>query len=272
MITKNERAFLYLLSQTKNLTKMKMVKLMFLVSKEQRLYDFVPYQYGPFSFQLYQDMRHLEREGYIAQTEDEVNFLERVYPKPYPHIQNAIDTCLGRFGNLSEKELVDYVYQQYPETTIFSNIKRLRNYYRNETGIATIGYEGRNIDRFLSLLVENKVGKLIDVRKNPYSMKYGYSKNQLSSALEKLGISYLHLPELGIESDQRRNLTEKGFTELFRRYSENLGEKEEILGAIKSMAQKEKVALMCFEAKAADCHRGVIARRFRDEGLEVTDL
>jgi len=31
MITKNERAFLYMLSKTKNLTKMKMVKLMFLV-------------------------------------------------------------------------------------------------------------------------------------------------------------------------------------------------------------------------------------------------
>ena len=44
MITKNERAFLYLLSQTKSLTKMTMVKLMFLASKERSLYDFVPYQ------------------------------------------------------------------------------------------------------------------------------------------------------------------------------------------------------------------------------------
>ena len=40
----------------------------------------------------------------------------------------------------------------------------------------TIGYKGRNIDKFLSILIENKIGKLIDVRKNPFSMKYGYRK------------------------------------------------------------------------------------------------
>lgn len=272
MITKNERALLFLLSQARSLTRMQLVKLMFLSSKERSLYDFVPYQYGPFSFQLYQDMRHLEREGYLTQTEDDVHFVERVFPKPDPWIQAGITSVINQFGGFREKDLVDYVYRQYPETTIFSKIKQLKTYYRNESGIVTIGYEGRNIDKFLSILVDNKVGKLIDVRKNPFSMKYGYSKNQLMSALEKLGITYLHLPELGIESDQRQNLTEKGFAELFRRYSEELGTKEDFLDTIKSLAQKEKVALMCFEAKATDCHRGRIAQRFRDEGLVVVDL
>lgn len=272
MITKNERALLFLLSQAKQLKRMQFVKLMFLASKERSLYDFVPYQYGPFSFQLYQDMRHLEREGYLTQTEDDVLFVERVFPKPDPYVQGGINSVFNQFGGFREKDLVDYVYHQYPETTIFSKIKQLKTYYRNESGIVTIGYEGRNIDKFLSLLVENKVGKLIDVRKNPFSMKYGYSKNQLMSALEKLGISYLHLPELGIESDQRQNLRGKGFIKLFQRYAVELAEKEDLLDTIKSLAQKEKVALMCFEAKESDCHRGVIARRFRDEGLDVVAL
>jgi uncharacterized protein (DUF488 family) len=272
MITKNERALLFLLSQTKSLTRMQLVKLMFIASKERSLYDFVPYQYGPFSFQLYQDMRHLEREGYLTQIEDDVHFVERVFPKPDPYIQGGITSVINQFEGFRERDLVDYVYRQYPEMTIFSKIKQLKTYYRNESGIVTIGYEGRNIDKFLSILVENKVGKLIDVRKNPFSMKYGYSKNQLMSALEKLGITYLHLPELGIESDQRQNLTEKGFAELFRRYAEELGTKEDLLDTIKSLAQKEKVALMCFEAQATDCHRSVIAQRFRDEGMDVVDL
>jgi uncharacterized protein (DUF488 family) len=272
MITKNERALLFLLSQTKSLKRMQFVKLMFLASKERSLYDFVPYQFGPFSFQLYQDMRHLEREGFLTQTEDEVHFVERVFPKPDPWIQGGITFVTNQFSGLPEKELVNYVYQQYPEMTIFSKIKQLKTYYRNESGIVTIGYEGRNIDKFLMILVENKVGKLIDVRKNPFSMKYGYSKNQLVSALEKLGITYLHLPELGIESDQRQNLSEKGFSELFRRYAKELGIKEDLLGTIKSLAQKEKVALMCFEAKESDCHRGMIAKRFREEGLDVVEL
>ncbi len=272
MITKNERALLFLLLQTKSLTRMQLVKLMFLAGKERSLYDFVPYQYGPFSFQLYHDMRHLEREGYLTQSEDDVHFVERVFPKPDPWIQIGITSVINQFGGFREKDLVDYVYRQYPEMTIFSKIRQLKTYYRNESGIVTIGYEGRNIDKFLTLLVENKVGTLIDVRKNPFSMKYGYSKNPLMSALEKMGISYLHLPELGIDSDQRKNLNEKGFAELFRRYALELGAKEDLLDIIKSLAQTEKVALMCFEANAADCHRGVIAQRFRDEGLEVVDL
>ena len=272
MITKNERAFLYLLSRVGNVKRMQLVKLMFLASKERSLYDFVPYQFGPFSFQLYQDMRHLEREGYITEMGDDVQVTGKVFPRPYPYIEHTIDAVVNRFGGFREKDLVEYVYRQYPEMTIFSKIKRLKDYYRNETGIVTIGYEGRNIDRFLQILIENKVGKLIDVRKNPFSIKYGYSKNQLSGALEKLGISYLHLPELGIVSDQRQNLTERKATELFQRYAQELGAKEDLLDTIKSLAQKEKVALMCFEAKESDCHRGVIAQRFRDEGLDVTDL
>ncbi|MDO9550098.1 MAG: DUF488 domain-containing protein [Methanoregula sp.] len=142
----------------------------------------------------------------------------------------------------------------------------------HETGIVTIGYEGRNLDQFLSILVENNVGKLIDVRKNAFSRKSGFSKNPLKSALEKRGVSYLHMPELGIESDQRQNLTKEGFSELFRHYAEELGTREDLLDTIRSLAQKERVALMCFEARETDCHRGVIARRFRNEGLDVVVL
>lgn len=272
MITKNERALLYLISQTMCLTRMKLVKIMFLASKERNLYDFVPYQYGPFSFQLYQDMRHLEREGYLSQTEEEVKFTNREFTKPDPFVRTSIDSCISRFGNYPEKDLVDYVYQTYPEMTIFSTIKRLKTYDRDETGIVTIGYEGRNIDKFLSFLIEKKVGKLIDVRKNPFSMKYGYSKNQLAGALDKLGISYLHIPDLGIDSSKRQNLTDKGYADLFRSYARELEGKEALLDNIRLLAQTEKVALMCFEAKASDCHRGVIAQRFRSEGLNVIDL
>jgi uncharacterized protein (DUF488 family) len=104
------------------------------------------------------------------------------------------------------------------------------------TGIVTIGYEGRNIDQFLSILVENKIRVLVDVRKNAFSRKIGFSKKQLITTLEMRGISYLHLPELGIESAQRQNLTKEGLIKLFRRYSQELHTKEELLTTIKSLA------------------------------------
>lgn len=143
---------------------------------------------------------------------------------------------------------------------------------QNETGIVTLGYEGRKLDQFLLILKGNNVCRLIDVRNNPFSMKPGYSKNQLAKALETIGVSYLHLPELGIESRRRRNLTKEGISSLFQCYERELDAKGNVLNRIKELAQKEKVALMCFEAEVTDCHRGVIAQRFRDEGLNVVDL
>ena len=141
-----------------------------------------------------------------------------------------------------------------------------------ETGIVTLGYEGRKIDQFLLILKGNHVSTLVDVRNNPFSMKPGFSKNQLAKALESIGVSYHHLPELGIESRRRRNLTADGISNLFQSYERELDSKENILNRIKDLAQKEIVALMCFEANVADCHRGVIARKFRNDGMDVVDL
>jgi uncharacterized protein (DUF488 family) len=151
-------------------------------------------------------------------------------------------------------------------------ITHLNTYHQDETGIFTIGYEGRSINQFLSILEGNHITKLIDVRNNPFSMKPGYSKNQLAKALENRGISYLHIPELGIESRRRRNLTKKGATSLFQCYGRELDSKESIIDRIRVMAQKEKVALMCFEANVHICHRNVIAERFRKKGICVIDL
>jgi uncharacterized protein (DUF488 family) len=103
-------------------------------------------------------------------------------------------------------------------------------------------------------------------------MKPGYSKNQLAKALEAIDVSYLHLPELGIESRRRRNLTKDGLITLFHNYERELDSKANILNRIKELAKKEKVALMCFEADVADCHRGVIAKKLRNHGMDVIDL
>lgn len=143
---------------------------------------------------------------------------------------------------------------------------------QKETGIVTLGYEGRKLDQFLLILKGNNVRRLIDVRNNPFSLKPGFSKNQLVKSLEAIGVSYLHLPELGIECRRRKNLTKEGLSSLFLTYEIELDSKQTVLEKIKEMAQKERVALMCFEAKECDCHRGIIARRFRKDGVIVDDL
>jgi uncharacterized protein (DUF488 family) len=116
---------------------------------------------------------------------------------------------------------------------------------QKETGIVTLGYEGRKLDQFLLILKGNNVRRLIDVRNNPFSLKPGYSKNQLEKSLGAIGVSYLHLPELGIESRRRKNLTKDGQASLFQAYEQELDSKESVLTRIKELAQKEKIALMC---------------------------
>ncbi len=49
------------------MTKLKLVKLLFLLNRAgiDNAYDFLPYKYGPFSFQLYRDLTKLSQDGWI---------------------------------------------------------------------------------------------------------------------------------------------------------------------------------------------------------------
>ena len=114
---------------------------------------------------------------------------------------------------------------------------------------------------------------LVDVRKNPFSMKFGFSKKRLHDTGEKLGIDYLHLPDLGIATSKRKDLkTLADYQELFSDYRKQLHTKSRSIDSIKEVGGKKKAALMCFEKDVRYCHRGVIADALRSEGMEVIDL
>ena len=97
-------------------------------------------------------------------------------------------------------------------------------------------------------------------------MKYGFTKNLLAKHVQDLGIKYLHLPELGIESEERQNLeTYQDYKTLFEKYeqttlSNNLRALELIMTLLR---QNKKVALTCFEKDYHYCHRGVIAQKLQ---------
>ncbi|WP_254493043.1 DUF488 family protein [Bartonella sp. B1099] len=125
----------------------------------------------------------------------------------------------------------------------------------------TIGYEGKSLDHYLNCLIENNVKILCDVRKNPISRKHGFSKRQLEKAVSNIGIEYIHLPELGIASEKRRNLkTREDYEHLFEDY-QNTTLKDN-LHAIEKLYQifldKKRVAITCFESDVCMCHRGEI--------------
>jgi uncharacterized protein (DUF488 family) len=59
--------------------------------------------------------------------------------------------------------------------------------------ICTIGYEGLDIDAFMSLLAENDIETVVDVREMPLSRKPGFSKKALEAALNLSGRDYVHM-------------------------------------------------------------------------------
>ena len=181
-------------------------------------------------------------------------------------------------GHLRGDELVRLVYRRYPYYAIRSEIadKILSKSELNKVEQArpsqtdnllfTIGYEGRSLDGFVDLLIQRNVSLLCDVRKNAYSMKYGFSKKQLAGALDGAGIRYEHMPELGVESEKRKNLaTRQDYDALFEDYEkETLPLKTAwVEKIIREVEDAKRVALMCFEKDSCMCHRGRLANAIK---------
>ncbi|GER82811.1 hypothetical protein KTAU_14480 [Thermogemmatispora aurantia] len=133
----------------------------------------------------------------------------------------------------------------------------------------TLGYEGLSLDAYLSLLLSHGVRLLVDVRRNPFSHKFGFARRRLAQALYEVGIAYLHLPALGVPSELRRELaTEESYRALFVHYATDLLPQArasiERLAAL--IAEQRRVALTCFEADPGHCHRAVLAAYLQQQG------
>ena len=140
--------------------------------------------------------------------------------------------------------------------------------------IHTIGYEGIDIDRFLSLLREHAIETVVDVRELPLSRKPGFSKKALADTLNLSGLEYVHLPDLGcpkpIRSRYRTDGNWKRYTEGFLKY---LNTQDEALADLASMAAISNCALLCFEADYNYCHRSMVADAVNQiSGIRVSHI
>jgi uncharacterized protein YwgA len=120
-----------------------LMKYVFLLQKEgttgQALYHFVPYKYGPFARELYQDLETLAAEGFIAVTEtDEERTEITLAPSKEATVQEVIANLpenlqvdvtrvLEQYGPLSHNQLLASVYEKYPAYTTKSRLRRRRS-------------------------------------------------------------------------------------------------------------------------------------------------
>lgn len=93
-------------------------------------------------------------------------------------------------------------------------------------------------------------------------MKFGFGKNQLIKACQGVGIEYIHIPEVGIETDKRQELNSQAdYYKLFVYYKKNILPKEMIKQdeILELLVNNERIALTCFEANICQCHRNHLA-------------
>lgn len=239
-------------------------------------YDFVPYQYGPFSFGLYQDIGKLVMSGHLREEGRQAWSLGQVpASRPEGAIRTDLAETVGRFRTLSRGDLVDYVYSGHPHFTIHSQIKRLAEPPVAARGLFTAGYEGKSIDGFLDGLIRAGVRRLIDVRRNPVARCYGFHRSTLARLCEHLEIEYAHVPELGIPSEQRRHLNSADdYSELFRNYEAvTLKSECKAIDSVCGMAVDRPSVVVCREADPRCCHRARLAVPVgRKTGLPVIHL
>ena len=257
------------------LEKIQLQKLLFLFTrfqKEKKTYDFIPFKFGCYSFQANSDLATLKKYGIVSETnkswkkDDEVNYLNELTKDD----KKSISDFRIIYANKTSDDLINLTYKRYPYFAINSTIaneyltneeiENLNNYrsFDDKITLFTIGYQGITLETYLNKLIKNNIKVLCDVRKNALSMKYGFSKSQLKNACNGVGIEYVHIPEVGIDSEQRKELkTQNDYDVLFEDYKlknlkKSLNSQIEILNLLK---EKRRVALTCFEADICQCHR-----------------
>ncbi|MFN3404976.1 MAG: DUF488 family protein [Cytophagaceae bacterium] len=145
-----------------------------------------------------------------------------------------------------------------------------------EKFVYTIGHSTRELNDFLELLNINSIKTLVDVRAFPGSRRYPqYNKDELSTRLEKIGITYIHMPELGGRrkaSPKSENTAWKN--EAFKAYADymNTPEFKHAIDKLAMQAADRTTAYMCSEAVWWRCHRRLISDWFVANGWNVLHI
>jgi len=131
--------------------------------------------------------------------------------------------------------------------------------------IYTIGFTGKSAERFFSLLKENNIKRLIDVRLNNISQLAAFSKkDDLKYFLrEILNCDYTHHPDFAPTEEILKNYKSHrinwgGYTTEYLKLLDERNiitsvNKDEIIGSV----------FLCSEDKPECCHRRLLAEYFK---------
>jgi uncharacterized protein (DUF488 family) len=128
--------------------------------------------------------------------------------------------------------------------------------------LLTIGYQGRSLSELVRRLHERHVVLLIDVREIARSRRPEFNAAPLSAALERVGIRYEHVPQLGSPTRLRKALYESGdferFAGLYLAYVRRW-RGDDVAQLTRAVRREGTVCILCYESDAEMCHRHIVA-------------
>lgn len=139
----------------------------------------------------------------------------------------------------------------------------------------TIGYSGKGISDFITILKGVGIATLVDIRFFPVSrFRPEYSKKNLKQSLETNGINYIHKSDWGVPRDIRaRSVGKHTRDDIWIWYDSNVlpnivnGNLDDF-----NNSMERPVALMCVEYDPTECHRHRIFLGLERLGLTGYDL
>lgn len=143
--------------------------------------------------------------------------------------------------------------------------------------IWTIGHSTRSIDDFMSLLKQNEIKLIADVRMFPASRRYPqFGREALTKSLSARAIGYEHFPELGGRrkpNPDSRNTAWRNAS--FRGYADYMETEQFSRGIDRLLVLAHEagpIAVMCAEAVWWRCHRALISDYLKSRGIEVMHI
>lgn len=145
------------------------------------------------------------------------------------------------------------------------------------THLFTIGHSTQSIEAFCAPLTAHGVATLADIRSIPGSNRNPqFHAEALAASLAGLGITYIHLGELGGRRNRQREVDERlnaaWRNRSFRNYADYTTTADFDTGLSDLLALDGPIVYMCSEAVPWRCHRTIVSDNLVAHGHEVTHL
>ncbi|MEU9591485.1 DUF488 domain-containing protein [Streptomyces sp. NPDC048193] len=143
--------------------------------------------------------------------------------------------------------------------------------------VCTVGHSTRDFDEVLTMLRNNEVTDLVDVRSFPSSRTFPqWNQSAIEEALPS-DIAYRRIPRLGGRRHTPKGVpSENGAwrVKAFRDYADYMASDEftEGLDELLGLAARGRPAIMCSEAVPWRCHRRLITDALIVAGVEVAHI